>query len=105
MPQGFFKKIKVQLLLADLAFQIGDPPPRLDQISRFLRRMVRGCPPDSLRQDRTAASVTQRPFPAGPKRVAPSVQQRTLNTQFTRKARHVLAGLHAFNNFQLEIPA
>ena len=105
MPQGFFEKIKIQLLLADLAFQIGDPPPCRHQITRFLRRILRGCRINKLRQNRAAASVAQSPLPAGTKRVAPAVQQWTLYIQFAPKGRHVLTGLHALHDFQLEFPA
>jgi hypothetical protein len=38
LPQGLPKKIKLHLLLSDLALQIGDPLPRLHQLD--FRRII-----------------------------------------------------------------
>jgi hypothetical protein len=40
VPQGLLEKIKIQLLLADFALQLGDLAPRLGQLRRPFRAML-----------------------------------------------------------------
>jgi len=95
MPQGSAKKIEVNLLLADLALQLGDPPPSRDAlIRRFLPRQRSS--PQRLRLARSAR-LPKTVQPSLPVLAVPPVQAAALDPDLQGYRRHSLAGRYALH--------
>jgi hypothetical protein len=91
MPQGSPKKIQVDLLLADLALQLGDPPLRPRQLAlarRDRRARHRRCP---LAR---SSPLAQRRRPTRTNLVPPCIQKPAAQLQIPRNLSDAFPGRH-----------
>jgi hypothetical protein len=100
LPQGLPKKIKLHLLLTDLAFQLGNPPLGLRQIA-LRRRGSAGIGWFGLDQLARPTTAPQRCWPAGSETGSPLVEILAQDLQLARQRAHILASQHAVNRRQL----
>jgi hypothetical protein len=108
MSQGSLKKIEIQLLLADLALQFGNPPAgRLKLCSRRLHRRLRICACSQTGSFGLArpAPAAQRLRTASLETVPPGIQILARHLKLTRHGAHVLARQHPADDADFELPA
>jgi hypothetical protein len=92
MPQGSPKKIEVDLLLADLALQLGDPPLRPRQLALARRRDRRGCYRHSSLS--RSSPLAQRRRPSRTNLVPPCIQKPAPQLQIARNLSDAFPGSH-----------
>src|SRR5690349_11960412 len=101
MPQGLPKKIEVGLLLPDLAFQLGDPPPRR-------RSLMEERAPQRQPLQRPLARPTataQRFQPAPANLLLPLVQPTTVDLEFRRHSRYLFPRRNTAHRSSLQLNA
>jgi len=103
--QGAPEKIQVQLLLANLALQLGDLSPRLDQAIRPRPRRAHALRRKDLRRARAPTLARQRLRTVRAEPVAPVIDDRSVEAQLNGQGACALASLQPFNGLQHELPA
>jgi hypothetical protein len=100
MPQGCAKRIQFQLLLADFALELFDPPTSLRWIGEV------GWSSRRLDRCRIASGWTtgtaHRRRTAGLKMITPTIQHPALHAQFIGQTDDALGGGHALHRGELE---
>src|SRR3974377_2445431 len=106
MPQGSLKKIEIQLLLADLAFQFGNAfARRLKLRGRRIRRRPRTCAARSQTGLGRPATAAQPLGTAGLEAIPPSIQILARHLKLTCQGAHALTRLHPADDADLELSA
>src|SRR5262249_36839937 len=98
LPQGLLKKIQFDLLLADLAFQLGNPFARRRKVLGRLK----------IEHPKSLAGSTGRPQrlrPAVPEVPPPLVQMPRRNPKLPGERRSTLPSHHPFDRRELELAA
>src|ERR1700761_3741817 len=103
MPQGLLEKIQVQLLLADLALQLGDLPARLGQTPRPRSRPSRQGHLARLGLGRPARTFPQSRLAAVPQRITPAVENDPVDLELAAQSCRALTRRHPFKHAQLEL--